>query len=86
MRVSSPPVTGPCWYGIDTPNREELIAARLDPAAIAAEIGVDSLGYLSLDGMLGAVPGGPDGFCDACFSGRYPTDPPESPLVPLRRR
>jgi amidophosphoribosyltransferase len=86
MRVSSPPVTGPCWYGIDTPNRDELIAARLDASAIAAEIGVDSLGYLSLEGMLGAVPGGPDGFCDACFSGDYPTAPPSSPLVSIRRR
>ncbi|MDX2183819.1 MAG: amidophosphoribosyltransferase [Gemmatimonadaceae bacterium] len=86
MRVSSPPVTGPCWYGIDTPNREELIAARLDTQEIAREIGVDSLGYLSLDGMLAAVPGGPDGFCHACFSGDYPTPPPASDLVSLRRR
>jgi amidophosphoribosyltransferase len=76
MRVSSPPVTGPCYYGIDTPAKDELIAARLDPAAIAREIGVDSLGYLSLDGMLGAVPGGSDGWCHACFSGQYPVLPP----------
>ncbi len=86
MRVSSPPVTGPCWYGIDTPDKGELIAARLPTEAIAREIGVDSLGYLSLEGMLGAVPGGPDGFCDACFSGNYPTSAPSSGLVALRRR
>ena len=76
MRVSSPPITGPCWYGIDTPNKEELIAANLSLTEITRAIGVDSLGYISLDGMLNAVPGGPGGFCDACFSGRYPTRPP----------
>src|SRR5215203_1925732 len=76
MRVSSSPITGPCYYGIDTPNREELIAANLNVDQIAAHLGVDSLGYLSLDGMLESVPGGPDGFCHACFSGDYPTPPP----------
>ena len=79
MRVSSPPVTGPCYYGIDTPNREELIAANMTVDQIAAELGVDSLGYLSLDGMLESVPEGPDGFCHACFSGDYPTAPPADP-------
>ncbi len=79
MRVSSPPITGPCWYGIDTPDREELIAAQLTLPEIAAAIGVDSLGYISLDGMLNAVRGGPGGFCDACFSGQYPTKPPTVP-------
>jgi amidophosphoribosyltransferase len=79
MRVSSPPVTGPCYYGIDTPSREELIAARLTPDEIAKDLGVDSLGYLSLEGMLQAVPGGPHGFCHACFSGDYPTAPPTDP-------
>jgi amidophosphoribosyltransferase len=76
MRVSSPPIIGPCYYGIDTPNREELIAANNSIEEIAKLIGVDSLGYLSLDGMLHAVPGGPDGFCHACFSGEYPTAAP----------
>jgi amidophosphoribosyltransferase len=79
MRVSSAPVTGPCYYGIDTPNREELIAANLTVDEIAAHIGADSLGYLSLDGMLESVPGGPEGFCHACFSGDYPTPPPTDP-------
>jgi amidophosphoribosyltransferase len=79
MRVSSAPVTGPCYYGIDTPSRDELIAANNTTAEIAAHLGVDSLGYLSLDGMLGAVPTGPDGFCHACFSGDYPTPPPTDP-------
>jgi amidophosphoribosyltransferase len=79
MRVSSPPITGPCWYGIDTPDKDQLIAARLPLEQIAAAIGVDSLGYISLDGMLGAVPDGPTGFCHACFSGQYPTLPPSVP-------
>ncbi|HXD24222.1 MAG TPA: amidophosphoribosyltransferase [Gemmatimonadaceae bacterium] len=76
MRVSSPPITGPCWYGIDTPDKAQLIAANMSLADIAKKIGVDSLGYISLDGMLGAVPGGPSGFCHACFSGQYPTRAP----------
>ncbi|HYD52149.1 MAG TPA: amidophosphoribosyltransferase [Gemmatimonadaceae bacterium] len=79
MRVASSPVTGPCYYGIDTPSREELIAANLSLPEIAAHLGVDSLGYLSLDGMLASVPGGPTGFCHACFSGDYPTLPPADP-------
>ena len=79
MRVSSPPITGPCYYGIDTPNRDELIAAQLSIPDIAGHLGVDSLGYISLEGMLAAVPGGPEGFCHACFSGDYPTPPPADP-------
>jgi amidophosphoribosyltransferase len=79
MRVSSSPITGPCYYGIDTPNREELIAANMTVDEIAGALGVDSLGYLSLDGMLQSVPDGPDGFCHACFSGDYPTPPPTDP-------
>jgi amidophosphoribosyltransferase len=85
MRVSSPPITGPCWYGIDTPDRDQLIAANHSVEEIARMIGVDSLGYLSLEGMLGAVPGGPDGFCHACFSGQYPTQPPSVGPVRLKR-
>lgn len=85
MRVSSPPITGPCWYGIDTPDRDQLIAAQHSTEEIARQIGVDSLGYLSLEGMLGAVPGGPEGFCHACFSGQYPTQPPSVGPVRLRR-
>jgi amidophosphoribosyltransferase len=79
MRVSSSPVTGPCYYGIDTPSREELIAANYTTDEIAKHLGVDSLGYLSLDGMLESVPSGPHGFCHACFSGDYPTPPPTDP-------
>src|SRR5437763_3060863 len=79
LPVSSPPVTGPCYYGIDTPSREELIAARMTESEIATHLGVDSLGYISLEGMLASVPNGPHGFCHACFSGDYPTAPPTDP-------
>ena len=76
MRVSSPPITGPCYYGIDTPEREQLIAANMPVSEVGKAIGVDSLGYLSLEGLLASVPDGPGGFCHACFSGQYPTKPP----------
>jgi amidophosphoribosyltransferase len=79
MRVSSAPVTGPCYYGIDTPSREELIASSRTTQEIADALGVDSLGYLPLEAMLESVPGGPHGFCHACFSGDYPTPPPTDP-------
>jgi amidophosphoribosyltransferase len=85
MRISSPPITGPCWYGIDTPDKDQLIAANYSIADITKMIGVDSLGYLSLDGMLGSVPNGPNGFCHACFSGQYPTNPPSVGPVRLKR-
>ena len=79
LRVSSSPVTGPCYYGIDTPTREELIAANMSIEEITQQVGADTLGYLTLDGMLESVPGGPSGFCHACFSGDYPTPPPADP-------
>jgi amidophosphoribosyltransferase len=79
LRVSSSPVTGPCYYGIDTPTREELIAANMTIEEITKAVGADTLGYLTLDGMLESVPGGPSGFCHACFSGDYPTPPPADP-------
>jgi len=75
FRIGSPPVRWPCFYGIDMPTRGELIGSKLDIAEIEAELLVDSLGYLSLEGMTEAVEqAGP--FCTACFSGAYP-----SPLV-----
>ncbi len=82
LRLASPPITGPCHYGIDTPTREELIASSHSIEAIREYLGVDSLGYLSLDGMLRAA-GSHTGFCHACFSGQYPTPIPED-LVQLR--
>ena len=74
MRISCPPIKFPCFYGIDFPSRKELIANQLASVEkIGKFIGVDSLKYLSLDGMLEAVSGGKNGFCTACFSGKYPT-------------
>jgi amidophosphoribosyltransferase len=82
LRLGSPPITGPCHYGIDTPTREELIGATHSVEEIREFLGVDTLGYLSLDGMLDAAGQG-TGFCHACFSGQYPTQIPED-LVQLR--
>jgi amidophosphoribosyltransferase len=78
LRLASPPITGPCAYGIDTPSRAELIAANRSVEEIREQLGVDSLGYLSLDGTLQAAGGDPESFCHACFSGRYPTPLPEA--------
>jgi amidophosphoribosyltransferase len=77
MRISSPPVTHPCFYGIDTDNQDQLIAATKSVAEIAAQIGVDSLAFLSWDGMLQATNEDPMSFCSACFTGDYPIDVPE---------
>ena len=72
VRISSPPTTHPCYYGIDTPTRSELIAASHSVDEIARYITADSLAYLSAEGLMRAVgaPGG-RGFCDACFTGNY---------------
>jgi amidophosphoribosyltransferase len=79
LRLGSPPITGPCHYGIDTPSREELIAATHSIEEIREFLGVESLGYLSLNGMLQAA-GKDTGFCHACFSGKYPTPTPDDPV------
>jgi amidophosphoribosyltransferase len=71
FRIGSPPVKWPCFYGIDMPTKGELIASSMEVSEIAETLGVDSLGYLSLEGMVEAVAdGGP--YCSACFSGEYP--------------
>ncbi|MEO8296129.1 MAG: amidophosphoribosyltransferase [Gemmatimonadota bacterium] len=82
FRFASPPITGPCHYGIDTPNREELIAATHSTEEIRRYLGVDSLGYLSLEGMIRSA-GSRSKWCHACFSGQYPTAIPER-LIQLR--
>lgn len=71
LRISSPPIAHPCFYGIDMPTKEELIRNRFDVDGIRDFLGVDSLAYLSLAGMLSCAKS-PDGFCTACFSGDYP--------------
>jgi amidophosphoribosyltransferase len=73
FRVASSPITGPCYYGIDTPTKSELIGWSHDVQQIREHLGVDTLGYLSLEGMLRAAGGNPAEFCHACFSGDYPT-------------
>ncbi len=80
MRISSPPTTHPCFFGIDTPTREKLLAAQNSVAQMAELIGVDSLAFISLDGLYRAVgePGrnaAAPQFCDACFTGEYPVAP-----------
>jgi amidophosphoribosyltransferase len=78
MRIAAPPTTDPCFYGIDTPDKDKLLASRYDVAGMAKFIGVDSLAFLSIDGLYRAMglPQGRDSrqpaFCDACFTGDYP--------------
>jgi amidophosphoribosyltransferase len=81
FRVGSPPVTHPCFYGIDTPSRRELIGALQTPDEIRDYLGVDTLGYLSLEGLLACEKDG-SRFCRACFTGQYPVpvDPHASKL------
>jgi amidophosphoribosyltransferase len=73
VRISCPPTISPCYYGVDTPNKSELIAANYSIEGIREFIGADSLGYLSLEGMQQATGLSPDDSCVACWSGRYPT-------------
>jgi amidophosphoribosyltransferase len=74
LRIASPPVAWPCFYGIDTPAREELLAARMPVAAMRESLGVDSLGYLSLEGLRACVEE-PRDYCTSCFDVAYPVDP-----------
>lgn len=77
LRVSSPPYRWPCFYGMDTSDRSTLIAAERSVEEIRDHLGADSLGYLSLDGLLEATGVADAGFCTACLSGQYPTQIPE---------
>ena len=98
MRIASPPTVHSCFYGVDTPDREKLLASRMDVAAMAAHLAVDSLAFISIDGLYRAMgapgrdPAAP-GFCDACFTGDYPiplsdreagADPLQLPLLAER--
>jgi amidophosphoribosyltransferase len=74
MRISAPPIAHPCHYGIDMSTREEMIAHGRTPDEVAAELGADSLAYLSLGGVYEAIRGTRATHCDACFSGEYPLD------------
>jgi amidophosphoribosyltransferase len=83
VRISSPPSISPCFYGIDTPSKHELIAANQSVEEIRDFLGADSLAYLSLNGLLQTV--SPDGhrFCTACFTGDYPAGSPSEELLQL---
>ncbi len=73
MRISCPPTTHSCYYGVDTPHRSDLIAAKMSVDEVRDYIGADTLGYLSLDGMLSCIGLDPATTCNACWSGKYPT-------------
>ena len=81
VRISSPPVKWPCFYGIDFATRAELIANGLDAEEIAASVGADSLGYISLDGMVEATGQPKSSLCTACFTGDYPIPLPDESLL-----
>ena len=79
MRIASPPVTGPCYYGIDTPTRKELVASSYTVEEVRQYINADTLNYLSVPGLYKAVNNGnSNGHCDACFTGNYPTNVKDS--------
>jgi amidophosphoribosyltransferase len=85
MRISSPPTTDPCYYGIDTPEKSELIASQKSLEEIREHLGVDSLAYLSIPGLYRAVESEGSikkscAMCDACFSGKYPIGKPSENL------
>jgi len=72
MRIASPATTGPCYYGVDTPTKEELIASKMSVNEICKYIEADSLAYLSIEGMVRAVKDKKENYCFACFDGEYP--------------
>jgi len=81
VRISCPPTAWPCYYGIDMPNRDELIAANSSLEEICDFVGADSLGYLSLEGMKDSLSSPETGYCTACWTGEYP-----EPVADLDRR
>ncbi|MDX1448083.1 MAG: amidophosphoribosyltransferase, partial [Acidimicrobiia bacterium] len=74
LRISSPPYRWPCFYGMDTSDQSRLLAARMSVDEIGEFLGVDSIGYLSIDGLVTGTGAPRDGFCTACLTGEYPTD------------
>ena len=77
MRISSPPISHPCFYGIDTAVRSELIASRLSVEETRKFLNADSLHYLGMDNLLASCGAGKELFCTACFDGSYPMEVPE---------
>ncbi len=76
LRISSPPIISPCFYGIDMSTKDQMIASGKSIEEIRVQLGADSLAYLSLEGLEAATGGGDDRFCRACLTGRYPTAVP----------
>jgi amidophosphoribosyltransferase len=74
VRISCPPTISPCYYGVDTPTREELIASANTPEEIRRFLGADSLGYVSMTALKQAVNDTKGDFCTSCYTGVYPTD------------
>lgn len=84
MRISCPPTISPCFYGVDTPQRSELIAATHTLEQIRRYLDADSLAYLSLDGLTASVPHGRERYCTSCYTGVYPVAFPRDPAVYLQ--
>jgi amidophosphoribosyltransferase len=86
LRISSPPWRWPCFYGIDTPSTDELLAANHSIDEMRTLLGADSLAYISVDNLKEAIGAGEaGGFCDACFTGDYPTSVPTATKVTFTR-
>jgi len=85
LRISSPPWRWPCFYGIDTPSYEELLATDHTVEEMAEILGADSLAYISIENLKEAI-GADGGFCDACFTGDYPTPVPHASSTPIALR
>jgi len=81
VRISSPPVVWPCFYGVDFATRAELLATGLDLEGIRRSIGADTLGYVSLEGLIAATKQPKTRLCRACFDGEYPIELPTSNLI-----
>jgi amidophosphoribosyltransferase len=89
MRISSPPTTNPCFYGVDTPEKSKLLAHNYSVEQMTELIGVDSLAFISIDGLYRAMgapkrAGNARQFCDACFTGDYPTPLTDNEAAPRR--
>ena len=78
FRIASPPTTGPCYYGVDTPRRTKLIASQQSVEEIRKYVDADTLSYLTMEGLMESVGGHKTGYCAACFDGKYPTATPEA--------
>ena len=84
VSISSPPTKSPCFFGIDTPDRRELIAADHDTEAIRRHVGADSLAYLSLEGLFASLESDGDERCAACWTENYPVPLPRDEAAQLR--